>query len=107
MKSSNGQKLGRLIKRRRETLGLSGRQLAEAIGARNSTVVRIESGESLPTTTTLTRLAEALELPTADVYAAAGYTVPGDLPSFQPYLRTKYGMRDEAVADLNRAFERV
>ena len=34
--------------------------------------------------------------------------VPDDLPSFQPYLRSKYrGMPTEAVDDLERAFERI
>ena len=32
----------------------------------------------------------ATTLTLADVYAMADYAVPGDLPSFMPYLRTKY-----------------
>ena len=50
----------------------------------------------------------ALGLSTADVFGLADYTVPGDLPSFQPYLRGKYrDMPAAAVDDLSKAFERI
>jgi hypothetical protein len=46
-----------------------------------------------------------LKLELADVYAMADYAVPDDLPSFQPYLRTKYrDLPQRAIADLNKAF---
>ena len=109
MKSPKSQRLGQLIRARREQIGMSGRQLAKAIDVPNSTVVRIERGEvAAPTPDKLARLAEALELNLADVYALADYAVPDELPSFQPYLRSKYrDLPDEAVSDLNEAFERV
>ena len=38
----------------------------------------------------------------------ADYAVPNDLPSFQPYLRSKYrDMPAGAVDDLNKAFDRI
>ena len=38
----------------------------------------------------------------------ADYAVPDDLPSFEPYLRRKYrGLPNEAVEDLDKAFERI
>lgn len=38
----------------------------------------------------------------------ANYVVPDDLPSFQPYLRRKYGdMPPQAIEDLDEAFARI
>jgi transcriptional regulator with XRE-family HTH domain len=102
-------RLGALIRNRREELGLSTRQLAEQAGMNFATVARIEQGQfAAPGPDKLARIAEALGLNTADLFGLADYTVPDDLPSFQPYLRSKYrGMPKGAVDDLNRAFERI
>jgi transcriptional regulator with XRE-family HTH domain len=102
-------RLGRLIYSRRKELGLSTRQLAEQAGMNFGTVSRIEQGQfAAPDPGKLARLAEALGLSIADVYGLADYAVPDDLPSFQPYLRSKYrDMPAEAVEDLNKAFERI
>ena len=55
------------------------------------TVLRFEQGAfAAPAPDKLARLAAALGLTLADVYALADYAVPNDLPSFTPYLRTKY-----------------
>lgn len=75
----------------------------------DATIVRIEQGAfAAPRPDKLSRIAEALGLSLADVFALADYAVPDDLPSFQPYLRSKYrDMPTGAVDDLNRAFERI
>ena len=101
--------LGRLLRARREELGLSSRQLAERAAMDDATIVRIEQGAfAAPRPDKLSRIAEALGLSLADVFALADYAVPDDLPSFQPYLRSKYrDMPTEAVDDLNKAFERI
>lgn len=74
-----------------------------------ATLARIEQGQfAAPGPDKLARIAEALGLSTADVFGLADYTVPADLPSFQPYLRGKYrGMPAAAVDDLSKAFERI
>ncbi len=109
MKQRRSQTLGQAIRARREALGLSGRELAERIGAPNSTIVRIESGEiTAPTPDTLARLAAALRIDLADLYALADYPMPKALPTFRPYLRSKYrDLPPAAVDDLTRAFKRV
>ena len=101
--------LGRLVRSRRKELGLSIRQLAERADMNFATVSRIEQGLfAAPGPDKLARIAEALGIELADIYAMADYAVPGDLPSFQPYLRHKYrDMPDQAVDDLNKAFERI
>jgi transcriptional regulator with XRE-family HTH domain len=102
-------KLGQLVRSRRQELGLTVRQLAEQADMNFATVARIEQGQfAAPGPDKLARIAEALGLSTADVFGLAEYTVPDDLPSFQPYLRSKYrDMPADAVDDLNKAFERI
>jgi transcriptional regulator with XRE-family HTH domain len=103
------KELGRRLRARREELGLSTRQLAERADIDDATVVRIEQGAfAAPRPDKLSRIAEALDLSLADVFGLADYTVPGDLPSFQPYLRSKYrDMPAGAVDDLHKAFARI
>jgi transcriptional regulator with XRE-family HTH domain len=85
------------------------RQVAEQAGMNFATVARIEQGQfAAPDPGKLARLAEALGLSIADVFGLADYAVPDDLPSFQPYLRSRYrDMPPAAVEDLNQAFERI
>lgn len=109
MEPKQAIELGRLIRERREALGLSKRQLAEQTDMNNATIVRIEQGTiAVPHPDKLSRLADVLGLSLADVYSLADYAVPSELPSFQPYLRSKYrGLPTGAVDDLNKAFERI
>src|SRR5258708_2347502 len=85
------------------------RDLADDAEMNFATVSRIEQGKfPTPGHDKLARIAKALGLNTADIFALADYTVPTDLPSFQPYLRTKYqDMPTGAVEELNRAFQRI
>ena len=91
MDDEQAKSLGELLKRKREELGLSTRQLGEIAGLDGVTVLRFEQGAfAAPRPDKLARVAEALGISLADVYALADYAVPDDLPSFRPYLRTKY-----------------
>ena len=85
------------------------RELAEDAEMNFATVSRIEQGKfQTPGHDKLARIAKALGLNTADVFALADYTLPADLPSFQPYLRSKYqDMPDAAVDELTAAFRRI
>ena len=109
MEPEQAAELGRLIRERRSELGLSVRQLAEQAEMNFATLSRIEQGQfAAPGPDKLARIAEALGISTADLFALADYVVPADLPSFQPYLRGKYpAMPAAAVDELNRAFERI
>ena len=109
MEPEQAVQLGRLVRSRRKELGLTIRQLAEQADMNFATVARIEQGQfAAPGPDKLARIAGALGLSTADVFGLADYTVPGDLPSFQPYLRGKYrDMPAGAIDDLNKAFERI
>lgn len=109
MEPKQAAQLGRLVRSRRQELGLTIRQLAEQADMNFATVARIEQGQfAAPGPDKLARIAEALGLSTADIFGLADYTVPDDLPSFQPYLRGKYrDMPPEAIADLSKAFDRI
>jgi transcriptional regulator with XRE-family HTH domain len=103
------QELGRKLRTRREELGLSTRRLAEQAGMDDATVVRLEQGAfAAPRPDKLSRIADALGLSLADVFAFAEYVVPGDLPSFHPYLLSKYpDMPQAAIDELLSEFDRI
>lgn len=91
MEHEKAKHLGTVLRDRREHLRLSTTQVAAMSGIPQGTVVRIEQGEfASPKPDKLARLADALGLKLADVFALADYAVPTELPSVGPYLRTKY-----------------
>lgn len=109
MDEEQAQELGQRLRERREQLGLSTREVAARAETSHSTVVRLEQGfYEAPPADKLSRVAEALGLSLADVYALAYYSVPSELPSFRPYLRTKYrDLPAPAVEELERSFLRI
>lgn len=109
MDQEHAKKLGAHLRVAREAKGLSVRGLEARTGVDDGTIVRIEQGRfAAPAPDKLAALAAGLDLPLADVFALADYAVPADLPSFTPYLRTKYrDLPDSAVADMERYFARL
>jgi transcriptional regulator with XRE-family HTH domain len=109
MNPEQAKELGRRLRTRREELGLSVRDLERLADVDNGTIVRIEQGAfAAPRPDKLSRIAEALRLSLADVFALAEYVVPGDLPAFTPYLRAKYrSLPPKAVSDLERYFDKL
>jgi transcriptional regulator with XRE-family HTH domain len=109
MDQEQARELGRRLRQQREALDLSIRELAARTGVNHSTVVRLEQGAiDAPAPDKLSRIAEALQLSLADIFALAEYSVPADLPSFRPYLRSKYrGLPTSAVQELERSFQRI
>jgi transcriptional regulator with XRE-family HTH domain len=91
MNQNQAKSLGQLLRRRRQQMRLSKRRLAALSGMGDSTIVRLEQGRfTAPSPAKLSRLAGALRLPIADLFALAGYLVPEELPSFGTYLKAKY-----------------
>ena len=78
-------------------------------GLDSGALTRLEHGETrTPTPETLRALAEALDVPLADLYAVAGHVVPYDLPSLVPYLQTRYGqLPDTALAEASAYLEHL
>ena len=104
MEPDRATALGQVLRARREELGLSTRQLSAQAGVNDVTIVRIERGEfAAPRPDKLSRLADALGLRLADIFAMADYVAPSELPTLAPYLQAKYpGLPDDAVAAIGR-----
>lgn len=101
--------LGELVRKLRTDAGMSTRKLAELAGMNQSNVSRLELGQAPRSTmSSLTRIAEVLNVDPRRLYAAAGITdAEAALPSLRPYLRAKYshlpaGKVDEMVAFFDR-----
>jgi len=106
--TSESKELGRLVRTRRETLGLGLRELAERVSFDVSRLSRLEQGKvPQPTTQLLQRLARVLELPLTDLYVLAGHPTPMGLPEFRPYLRAKSHLPDEAIAELEALYREL
>lgn len=109
MEPQHGQsRLGSVLQERRETLGLSRHEVARRTAIDRTAIIRIESGAiRQPDPAKLARLAKVLDLPLSELYVLAGY--PQDqLPSFQPYLRSRYGkLPRAAVEELDRHFQDI
>jgi len=107
---SNLKALGKLIARERARQGLSLETLGNAAGGTRATIMRLERGEfGRPDPEKLQRIARALGLDVADLFALAGYRPSDDLPNFGPYLEAKYGeeLSTSARRELERQFNRL
>ncbi len=103
MSPRDAASLAKSIRRHREAAGLSINALARAAGLPPSTVLRFEAGEyEAPDPDKLQRLAVALGTDPEEFFAH--YPAPEKLPEFAPYLRAKYGMSAEAVAEAEQFF---
>ena len=100
------ESLGDFIHRKRVAAGMSLRAVAQAAGIQHGALFKIETGRTeQPAPKILVALARVLEVEIEDLYVLAGYTVPESLPSFEPYLRTKYDLPEGAVQQLDEYFE--
>lgn len=103
-----GTQLGKAIRAARMDRGLSIRKLAEAAGVTHSYVAKLEAGRFQSISPDhLSALARVLDVPPADLYALGGYKLPEALPTFAPYLRTRYReeLPEQAIDQLNEYFE--
>lgn len=76
--------------------------VADVAGVDFTYISKLEGGYvKQPKPEVLHGLAAALEVPAEDLFALVGYQVPEALPSFAPYLRAKYAMNSEALADMD------
>jgi len=92
--------LGSFIRQRRHRLGMQAKELAQLVGLTASAIGRIEGGSRRPSPESLQRLALALGLPAADLFALGGYAAPVELPTLRPYLRAKYHLSERTIADV-------
>jgi len=102
-------RLGQLIQQTRQSRNLSLRRLSSMSGVAHTTILKIERGGiARPRPDVLTALAQALEIPIADLFVIVSYSSPHDLPSFAPYLRARYrDLPPETINDLVAYFENL
>lgn len=103
--NESSAKLGAYLQQLRLDRGLTMRGLAARAKVDFSYVSRLEHGlVGAPTARQLWKIARALDIEVADLYSEAGFVDAHGLPGFGPYLRTKYNLPDEAVAQLQAHF---
>jgi transcriptional regulator with XRE-family HTH domain len=103
--NKDDEHLGTFIRSRRQAVGWSLDDLEIATGLDDAYLGRIERGEiKRPDAGKLARIATALDLPLADIYALAGYTPARRLPTFRRYFRAKYHLPPEAIEQLEGYF---
>ncbi len=109
MDKDQAKRLGALIKAKRAEAGVSLPKLEALTGIDDGLLSRMESGLILtPSPDKLGRIADALKIPLADLYALADYAAPSQLPSMRPYLRTKYReLPEEAAEQLDAYVKRL
>ena len=109
MDRKQAEGLGGYLRQARTEKSLSLAALSELCGLPAATISRIETGVfRAPAPDGLARLADALELPLSDVFAHANYAAPSDLPSFTPYMRSKYkDLPDDALEDIERYAQKL
>jgi transcriptional regulator with XRE-family HTH domain len=99
--------LGISLRQRRQALSLSLSQLADSTGLHKSFLSRLESGVvRQPSADSLQRVAAALGLPETEVFGLLDDRARGQLPALQPYLRAKYDLPDEAIAEITAYLNR-
>ena len=102
------QQLAQVIRERRTKLGISAREVAQRADLNNATIHHLETATNpRPSSESLTAIAEALELPAADLLAIVD-RLPTELPTFTPYLRTKYHeLPEAALTEMEDYFRQV
>src|SRR5215470_3658667 len=76
----NTEELGRAVKRRREELGLSLRDVANETGVSASTLSRIENGTGKPDADNIARLTSWLDVPMERILSGRHPQSAGDAP---------------------------
>lgn len=100
MNPKQAVKLGAYIRKHRERTSLSTRQLGELAGIDQAQVVRLENGQvASPKVESLARIAEAVGVPTAELFRLAGVTSLSELPGLRPYMRAKFDELPAAALD--------
>lgn len=103
---SKSEQLGDYLRRARHRTGRSLRDIADAIGSDSGTMSRIEQGQTRhPAPALLAAWAKDLDIPAHDLFALAGYDAPKDLPTFKPYLRSRYGLTAPMAEEMATYFD--
>lgn len=106
--SESAERLGAYVQHLRQERSLTLRALAARARVDYSWLSRLERGRiGSPDARYLYRVARALDVEVADLYLEAGFGDAHGLPGFGPYLRAKYHLPSEAIAQLEAHFELI
>jgi len=97
---SSKQNIGKIIKEQRKSIPLTQKQICEMSGISIAHLVRIESGERIPSPHTLQQIARPLGLDLSELFIMGGYLSP------EPSALSKE-QRDKLLAELNMLLERL
>ncbi|MFV2194746.1 helix-turn-helix domain-containing protein [Nocardiopsis sp. LOL_012] len=96
MTEEQARQFGEYIRRLRTAKGWGVRELARSSGVSPALISLLEQGYQRPKVDTLKALASTLDVPSAEVFAAAGYTDPcGASSCIGAHLRACYGHLSE------------
>lgn len=102
MKHGTASQFGEYLRKVRQERKLGIRELARRADVDAGGLTRLEQGKTSPHPETLKALAEALDIPLADLFARAGYVTASDLPSMSTYLHLCYGeLPEKVITSLN------
>lgn len=105
-KDKRNQPLGEYIKERRLSLGLSVVAASAAAGLDHTFWRKLEAGQyASPSPKALAPIGRVVGAPLEDLYGLAGFEASDGLPSFAPYLRSRYDLPPEAVVQLESYFK--
>jgi transcriptional regulator with XRE-family HTH domain len=99
------QQLGEHIHALRTSKGLGLREAARLAGVDPTWLSRLEQGlYTSPNTQSLARVARGLGVDIEEFYVVLGLTNGDGLPGLVPYLRAKYDLPGDAIAQLDAHF---
>jgi transcriptional regulator with XRE-family HTH domain len=108
MTNNKNNTLGEYVRARRHAKGLSLAQAEDRSGIDFTYWSRLELGElKSPNPRHLAAIAAALDLPVQELYGMAGYYLPKLLPSLGPYLRARYDLDADGIAQVLAVFEQL
>jgi transcriptional regulator with XRE-family HTH domain len=100
--------LGSALRQAHERLGLSLRDLEAITVVSRLMLHRLEHDQvEQPNPAVLQQLADTLELNSDDLFAFVSYRPSTQLPSLAPYLRAKYQLPPDALAEAQAALQGI
>lgn len=108
MTEAQARRVGRLISRARQAKGLSMRRLAGLSDTKLTWLINLESGRyATPDPARLSRLAEVLDIAPDRLDRLTRGHVSANLPGVRTYLRTKYDLNPDQIAEVEAIVQRL
>lgn len=98
--SNYRKNLGKILKQKRQSVGLTLREISESSGVSTSHLGRIEKGERFPSADILQRIAKPLGFSEAEIFTLAGYLSSTDGIGDKPLVSEEKLRLDPYVANV-------